>query len=300
MLPFILVGDLHSKERFPYVEATQRFFDWSAEKYKNHILIQLGDLYDSATVSNDVVHSVMLWLQQFHEVHIVEGNHDRSRAKSSALIPLTNLDNVHIYREPTEVVIEGIKCLFLPYGTKEYSGSYDYVFSHLAPKEDSFGGSFFDFSGLKAKRIYNGHIHLNKEYNSETTPNVYSLSVPCPTRNLETAGVVVELADGKETIIQVPDLFRIETIPYTTDPQDLDHNFLYNIIGAPSYDAVHEKFKGYYIREEGIVLESTPNVEILINSKVQSFADYWSEFCKENDLSKEIATCGIDYINQGA
>jgi len=158
----IIVGDLHAKYEEPFRSSINSFLEWLLSNYKDYTLIFLGDLYDSSSPHNDVRDEVASCIKQFKEVHIFDGNHDYYRIKGSAIKPLRQHDNIHIYNKVTEVKIEGHSCLMLPFkysGMKEeyeaLEGTYDYIFTHITPKECAIGDEGID---LKLNGVYiHGH-----------------------------------------------------------------------------------------------------------------------------------------------
>jgi len=291
------VGDLHIKESILYRNATFKFLNWLLEKYKNETIIQLGDLFNSSSINHDIVNDTLNILKQFKDFRIISGNHDQSKRMSNILKSFNHQENITVYEKETEVEIENKKCLMLPYqyDTKYYSeltGTYDFIFTHITPKEESFGGEYTDISKLNGKKIY-GHIHLKRDY-----PDAYIIGVPVITRNLEMNNPIIEITkDNQIKEIATPIFFNIVDLEYGQEMSNKD--WLYNIKQAPSVKSVYEKYPAINIRDDGIeILYKSNGNEISLNSLENDLKFLFKTFCEEKEIEKVYQQEGITVLNE--
>lgn len=290
----IIIGDIHSK-RYPevYWNATKKLFNWLLENFQNETIIQLGDLLDTSSPHSEVEDFLAENIKKFKEFHLLIGNHDySSRAGIRSKIFRHLHDKIFIYEKEMEITIENIKCLMLPYqnSMEHYNNlkvKCDYVFAHVTPKEESFGNEFISFDNINCKKVILGHIHKKVEYS-----NTKIVGCPLPTRNLEVSSPLLKITENGIEEIQIPEFLRIETVSYDTPIESLNSDWLYNIFESPSYNDVYEKFKGFNIRAEGIILKET-KMENSLTETPKSLKDWWTNFCKDKDIRKEVFECGL-------
>lgn len=106
-----LIGDIHLGKKFPYTtqRSAEYFEDWRTKILETHtssIGIQLGDLFDSFSVSDHTLIQGYRWMQGAQAV--LSGNHDVSNNtdKTSAIKLLKdNLDVKVIWQEPEQLRI---------------------------------------------------------------------------------------------------------------------------------------------------------------------------------------------------
>lgn len=298
----IVVGDLHAKNKEPYRDAVNNFFRYLLD---NHIrdgvsTIFLGDLFDSSSPHNEVREEIANHLSKFNDVIILQGNHDYSRRMGSALEPLTVLPNVTVIDE----VIEIDNCLYLPYkyDMSEYenlTGEYDYIFTHITPPECAFADEGIK---LNLKGIYiHGHTHIQTTFTSTDLQCHNVIGVPIPTRHLEEKQkhrvFKIKHHDivGIPMEVFVPQTFTFETIEFGEEP--IDKNNIINIINAPSYKDVYERYKDFYIRESGIELSKIDNdVKVDLNDNI-TIQDKFMKFAQENNITnQEITSLALHYL----
>ena len=198
-----ILGDIHfSSLRDYFTEASAQFIKWFTSWEKNrkgNNLILAGDLVQNALNGGVVVSYLEEFYtsSRFDHIYIVVGNHDLKKVNGIDQLAYSFYslkDNVSIYTEPTEVVIENKRVLMLPYfddvdkkgrsmaelyssiykGT-EFSNKYDLVVGHFAGRDASFPGSVDCIENLEkinTKKLCLGHIHTRM-----TDPKKYIGSV---------------------------------------------------------------------------------------------------------------------------
>ena len=200
-----ILGDIHFSSRKDYLIATCKEFlnwyeNWSANN-ENNILILAGDLVDSHINGGLVIDFLEKFANssRFSEVHVVVGNHDaryQDSIRQLAYEFYKRKSKFHVYEEATEVTIEGLKCLFLPYywGTNEYdltmveyystiyknkafSNNYDLAVGHFSGEDVSFAGSVDcvkNLDKIKTKKLCLGHIHTRNVNPERYIGSVYA------------------------------------------------------------------------------------------------------------------------------
>jgi len=294
----VYVADLHIKEKEIYRNASFKFLNWLSDNYLNDEIILGGDLFDASSINHDIVSEVTRILKQFRKIHIVTGNHDYSKRLSNILLSLQHHENIFVYDKETEIIIEGKKCLMLPYRynmdhykTMEWEG--DFCFAHFTPIQEQFDNEGIDTLGIKAKKIF-GHIHTANEYENG---NLIIPGVPVITRYLEQNNPILEIKGNTVTKIEAPKFFDICDIEFG-DGINLD--YLYNIKNVPSYEALYKMYPAINIREEGVTLlqKDDGGTNIDFKFKEDSLKDYFVNFCREKELSRNIASTGIKYMEK--
>lgn len=291
----IIIGDLHAKNKEPFNKSICQFFEWLLKKYKNEVIIQLGDLFDSASPHNLVIDSIVSYIKQFKEFHIIEGNHDTNYIRGGILTFLRHFDNVFIYENKTEIEIEGMKCLMLPYkkNTEEYekiNWKGNFLFAHLTNIEDQFGNEGVELKGIEAKHIY-GHTHTFKDYKN----GKLVLGVPLPTRCGEINNNILEIKNGKMIYIEHPIWFEYEDVIYPEMPRN--KNNIINIKNSPSIQSCFEVYKDCHIREEGIELSLIiDGVENKIDFDTNNIKNRFDAFTKENEIDAELSKTCMSYL----
>jgi hypothetical protein len=291
----IVVGDLHAKTKEPYRGATIKFFEWLLANYKNEEIIYLGDIFDSSSPHANIEHEIINYISQFKHSHLISGNHDQSAIKGNTLLPHKIHSNISVYEDITEIVIEDNNCLILPFKNsyknyQDLEGVYDYIFLHCMPVEKEFASEGIKLN-LKGTYIW-GHHHIQDNYTDENVNCHFIIGTPYETRHLENQKHrIFEIKDKKINTIEVPIFFTHETINYGEEPTN--KNNILNIKNAPNRKLVFEKYKDYYIREEGIELLRTETTkedykkEFEKNNILQKFSVY----AKDKNLSKEVLEC---------
>jgi hypothetical protein len=233
-------------------------------------------------------------MRRQNKTYILEGNHTLSKAKGSAIESFSLLDNVFVYREETEVVIENQNCLMLPFtydykNFQELEGKYDFIFTHLMPKETQFADEGVSFPKIKGTFIH-GHNHIQSEFFDSYGNQHYVLGTPYATRHLEDQNhKIFEIYNKYIETIKVPIYFQHETISYEEVPTN--KNNILNVIDAPNKKLVYEKYKEYYIRDAGIKLLRTENTENTFKQEFEkaTILEKFKKYSVDKVLSKEVS-----------
>lgn len=262
MTSILNIGDIHNKTTQPYYSLNREFFEWLVKNHKNDIPVFSGDFWDTSNPhSEDLVDIFLDYLLQFPEVHIVTGNHEIGARNGNPLVPLRRIPNIHIYTEPTETTILGVKYLMLPflYNVKEMKEKYealtnqvDYVMSHVAYPGTNFGApDEINLSGIQAKAFFYGHIHEPMDFG-----NHHILGVPNTTRYGEQdwkKRMAIVNPENSYRFVSLEDFVKFEDVEFGKDP--INPKAILNVKKAPSVKAVMIKYKGFHLRLQGIELE---------------------------------------------
>ena len=296
----LVIGDMHLKNKEPYFTAQKEFLNWVDEKYPKHELLFLGDVFDTSSPAWNVFETFKSFISNRKgNVHILEGNHDKSAQKGSAVQNLQiGIDNVYVYTERQEIVIDGKKCLVCPYTYdksiyEDFSWNGDYCFLHLTNKEDAFGDEWVNTEGIKATQIF-GHTHTFREVNK----NKIVLGVPVPTRNLEINNNIIEITDSGYSYIKHPEYFNFEDIKYGDFPDN--KNNILNIKDAPSIMSVYDMYKDYYVRYEGItfITDEEKDDSDVFDFNSDNLEISWKDYTniKEHNVSNDVNNTALKYF----
>ena len=325
----IVIGDLHLTDKSLYRKAQGKLLQYLLENFDGEVLIFLGDIFNtSAPLWNTYSMFKEFLTNRKGYTHILSGNHDQSRFKGNALNGIHLMDNVTVYFCETEVVIDGVKCLMLPYQNNmehypEIKFNGDYVFCHFTNPEDQFANEGIELLGVgNAKQIY-GHTHTSVEYPDK---NKIVLGVPMVTRNGESNGHLLKISSKianaselKNKIIPVDENIEEVLKTYTSlekiklpiffDIQDIEYgesipnpDYLYNIKNAPSFDALYDMYSIDYIRKEGITLREYDIIdaeeELLYTDDVESIGNRFIEFAKEVRVARDVKDTAMEYLSK--
>jgi hypothetical protein len=139
-----------------------------------------------------------------------------------------------------------------------------------------------------------GHTHTKKEY-----VNKIIVGVPLITRHGEENNPIIQISENKKIeYVNIPVFIDIKTIQFG-EPME-NENYIYNIINAPSYSAVYEKYPVENIRHEGISVlvndeESEENVFYCTDS---SFTQVFSDFSEESKVPQAEKNMSIKYLGE--
>lgn len=299
----IIVGDLHAKTKQPYRNAIREFLEWLLENYKDQEVVFLGDIFDSSSPHSEIEHEVINYISQFKHAHLLSGNHDQSKIVGNTLIPHQIHNNITVYDDSIDNIIDNNKCLFLPYkyNCKDYElleGEYDWIFVHCMPIEKQFANEGIKLN-LKGNYIW-GHHHIQDNYTDEKANCHFIIGTPLETRHLENQKHrIFEIGDDKHIkTIDVPFFFTHETINYGDEPSN--KNNILNIKNAPNRKLVYEKYKDYYIRDEGIELLRTENTQEEYKQQFEkgNILQKFQQYAQDKGLSKEVLECCSQKLSQ--
>lgn len=284
------------------MEAIRKLFAFLEENYNDEIIVQLGDSFDSTGLHYDLIEEFINQTKKIGKHwFIIKGNHDESYVRGGILQPLKHYDHFTIINEKTELEIEGMKCLFLPY-THKAKEEYENIqwkgsacFLHVTNKEDEFASEGIETKSIDALQIF-GHTHTHKEYTLKNGNHKIIAGVPLPTRNGETVNNLIQITNEGMKYINHGIDFGYEDIEYGSFPKNKDN--ILNVKKAPSVVSVCEMYKDYYIRTEGIELlldSETENGETFtfdVTNIKQSYIDYG----KEKAVNTKVIDRGVNYL----
>lgn len=267
-----ILGDLHLTSRKDYLLQTCLcFLDWFKDWDKNNkdnTLILAGDLVDSHLNGGVVINLIdkLYNYSNFEEIHIVVGNHDKKKVDGYDQLAyefLKNKDNVYIYEELTESIIEGLKVLFLPYFLDHihpmnefYSNlykikkeQYDLLVGHFADESASFKGSVDCISNLdklNVKKICLGHIHTRFIHPERYIGSIYACNKiqNDPTRS------AWYYDDGEWKEERLPIFNEYITFSYPNPlPKSNAEVPIYTILNCASESLARRKYGNIYLRK---------------------------------------------------
>lgn len=304
----LVIGDLHIKNKSPFLSAIKYFFEWLDKDYPDEDIIFLGDEWDTSSPMWECF-SLFTNFASKRKVIILGGNHTYSTKKGSILEGLLDFKNITTILEPT--IIDNN--LFLPYlsidNKKFYENefnierkNFNYIFTHLTPKEVSFGNEGVDFDKLNLTGVFiHGHIHFQKNW-LDNKGNIHIvLGVPIPTRHLEEKQehrIIKIEKDLGRIEIKVPQYFTYETLEFGKMPSN--PNNILNIKQTPSPEELYKTYKGYYIREDGVEFIKTENDLSFEKSEFENsdLKKKFNIFMIDKGLSKEVSNKCFEYIDK--
>jgi len=234
----LVVGDLHAQKIKPKYQQIIDFLNWlfidSGYNTEDSILILLGDLVETMDDPSELLEvyiDLFINKSKFRSIVVMKGNHDENMNSSftSALRPL---HTVQVIENITELNIEGLNCLFLPYydHTKsnlppmteyyssmeiieKYNKNYDYVFHHVEDELNHYSKKYCDLSWVKTNNWLCGHIHTEN-----ITQGGRILGAPIFNSSSESDKVPyiaqIDLSSKKYKLIEVPIYLSYHTINY--------------------------------------------------------------------------------------
>lgn len=295
----IIVGDLHLKETEPFFTHQREFLKWLEDNFAYEEMVILGDVFDTSSPQWKVYSLFKSFLlSREAKTYIVQGNHDFSRRKGSAVVSFNMLHHINVYIDKTEFTSEeGWNCLAIPYkyNMEEYKDikfSGDFCFTHTMPEEEAFGGEFVDLSHLDAFLVY-GHIHERRE---EYT-NKKIVGVPVITRKGEVNNPIYRINENKE-FEEVPTEvdFQYKTIEFG---EDIDNpNYIYEIHNAPDVNSIFQEYKDAYIRVAGCTYKQGSIDSEKEELNVHSLSEEFKYFCEQELVEEDIKSKGITYLKE--
>jgi hypothetical protein len=300
-MSFILIGDIHCKEKQPFKNASIDFLNWILQNFKNDIIIQGGDFFDSSSHHHKYIDEILQILSQFKDFRIINGNHDQSQRLGSILLPFRQHKNITIYDEVSEINVDGINILILPYrhNYKEYESieiedyKFDYSISHITPIQEQFSNEGIELKfKVNVAHLYN-HIHRYREFidNYGNASLITGSIMDTRYGEQDWEKNIYRIHKNNYEKINVPFFFTHETLNYGDIPTNKTN--ILNIINAPSKKLVYEMYKDYFIRDNGIELLRT---EITKDDYKQQFEksnilQKFQQYAQDKGLSQEVLEC---------
>ena len=156
------------------------------EKYGITTVIHMGDVFDSRKNIDfwglDWTRRVILEPLSKYEVHVIVGNHDtfhrNSNEINSPALLLEHYKNIKVYSNPTEILLNKLKVLFVPWINSENQEKTlkmindtdaSVVFGHLELSGFRVSSSIVMEHGMspnvfdKFKRVFTGHYHTRSD-----------------------------------------------------------------------------------------------------------------------------------------
>lgn len=296
-LSLICIGDLHLKNKEPFLSTSQDFLNWLIENHNDNEMILLGDVFDSSAPVWEVYKIFKdFLLKRKNMTYLIKGNHDDSKMKGDSLSSFDLFDNVKVFEIKETIQIQSYNCLILPFthdykSYEELEGKCDFIFTHITPTECQFANEGIEFPKLKGLFIH-GHTHMQKDFVDKFANQHCVLGTPYETRHLENQNHrLLKIKEGKVETIQVPFFFTHETINYGDEPTN-NKNIL-NVKNAPNRKLVYEKYRNYYIRENGIELLRTESTQEDFKKEFEksNILDKFKMYAKDKGLSQEVLEC---------
>jgi hypothetical protein len=238
-------------------------------------------------------------LSQFKDFRIINGNHDQSARLGSILLPLRQHDNITVYDNECEIVIDDIKLLILPFKNsyRDYENleiedyRFDYSINHFTPIQEAFSNEGVELKfKVNTAHIFN-HIHRHREFVDNFGNKVLITGSIMDTRfgEQDWEKNIYRVFKSSYDKIEVPKFFTHETVSYGQEPSSKMN--IVNVIDAPSKQMVYEKYKDYYIRDAGIKLLRTENTKESFKHEFESanILEKFKKYSQENNLSKEVS-----------
>ena len=219
-----ILGDIHFSSKKDYlIETCKKFLDWFENWPANNetnSLILAGDLVDSHINGGLVIDFLERFANncRFHDIYVVVGNHDIKYLNNIRQLSYEfykRKPKFHVFDEATEIKIENLNCLLLPYfwGTNKYDltmveyysniyknksfhNNYDLVVGHFSGEDVSFAGTVDcvkNLDKINTKKLCLGHIHTR-----DTHPERYIGSVFGSRKNENDKTRAAWYYDGKE------------------------------------------------------------------------------------------------------
>ncbi len=199
-MSIVIISDLHRKTKEPYRTATRKFLEWVVGNFKDDIIIQTGDLFDSSSIPHDLIDETLYYLLQLKEIYIITGNHDYSSRNKNILLPFKHHKNIHVFERESKITLDGYKILLLPYQNNmthypDIKGKYDIVISHLTFPGDAYSDEGVDLSNIDSPLFIYGHGHKHNRYMNKRRQNHIIQGVNIITRNGEQSNHVLRIDD---------------------------------------------------------------------------------------------------------
>lgn len=307
----ILIGDTHWRSKEPYKAGLIKLFDWLVKNYSDEILIQSGDFFHTSRPSWEIYDIAIEYALQFKEFYFIPGSHDHSKQIGLSTKSFRKHKSIFLYDKQTVATIGKFKWLMLPYrysqdevqAYNDITGTFDFGLAHMGYKGSNFGVDELDLKAKFKYKMFYGHIHL--PFNTGDDKHII-ITVPQPTREAEQHHTprIFHINDdtGECKEIELPVFMTIETITYDEEPKS--KNNLINIIDAPSFKSIEERYSekdGYYIRKDGIKILRTENELSDVDLKkgfTNSLEEKFVEYAKEREESKELVDCVLNYFGK--
>lgn len=300
----IVLGDLHFRADHPwFMEAAERFLSWFEdweENNPNNQLVLLGDLVETPTNGGIVVDYLerLYRYSKFDHIHVIVGNHDFKRIDKKYQLAYKFLERKHevtIYNKKSEVTIQGIDCLMMPYlvstvkmpsPNRFYSNLWkklkekkDIAFGHLQDINSTLPGGIKNLDKL-ADKVCLGHIHTRVHYNY--LGSIYPLNHG---QNGQRCYRSYEILNGilMEIDHKLPNFLEFIIINYGDDIKPTDALVpVYVMHKCPKEGLLDSKYDGLFIRK--YFKASEKNDSASDKDLRKTTAEYFTDFLKQSSM----------------
>lgn len=189
-----ILSDIHfgvkNNSRFWLDLMTSYFDDWffpivDEEASEEDILMVCGDIFEVRKSIHQLVLNRALRIfkdlsKRFKEIHVVTGNHDiflKNSTEVTVLDTLDLMDNVHVYKEPAHLDLNGTDLFIMPWIGDEKEEARilrtvqaDYAFCHITVDGARVNHTLRKDEGVDTesfssfRMVYTGHIHFRQRF----------------------------------------------------------------------------------------------------------------------------------------
>ena len=295
---------------------------------KDDILIHCGDVFDNRkTIGLNTINVVLDIFSQlnniFSSIKIITGNHDMYNKNIRDIVSIDILQyfsNVTIYKNESYEIIDGKKCLFVPFCNdseeeksilnKYRKSGIDYVFCHSDIANTMLGIGNYSRSSLQLSNyngieVYSGHIHYRS-----TTKNIHYIGTPYSmTRNdyNNPKGVYsLDLKTGKSEFIEntvSPRFIKVnyKDIDYSTIDDIIRNNYvdLFVVENEASVKNISDFIDNYKHIAKSIYVQIIDSKKSDINidiDKKLGIKDYIKQYIDNLEIEDDIKTKVSKYI----
>jgi hypothetical protein len=328
MIKYILVvGDLHLNRNSPKYDQVIDFLNWlfleSGYNNEETLLILLGDLVETLDDPSELLEiyiDLFINKSKFNKIKVLKGNHDENMNSSftSALRPLHNVEVIEYYKED---IIEGVKCLFLPYYDhtkikdipmyerysdpnkymKNYvdsNSNYDYVFHHVEDEQNHYSKKYCDLSWIKTDNWLCGHIHTEN-----VTKGGRILGAPIFNSSTESGKTPyiarIDISTKKYELIKVPIYLEYYSVDYPTDLPEIKTKYAIWTVNESlnkketiDYYSKQAKEKGYEFYSRRINSKRMEKKLVEGNKEdtnKKTDIELFEQYAKDNKIDNDIA-----------
>lgn len=285
----IALGDLHLSDNRPWSYEVSKeivkFITSSKYNVASNTLVLLGDLTESAFLSGmlyELLLNLMVGLK-YKDIIILVGNHDKKPNKQGRLslsykfLQNKNIhklfpnNNIQVIDSISELTLEGMNCLMLPYIfsdsgkdfsyyenlPEEYRKHYDIVFGHFTDNSDlGIKEKTVDVSYLNTDYWCLGHQHNpGSHYIGSIVPN--STSEANKVRSIQIFEKAGKVKRTLETIPVISDYYTVnfpEALPEVTA-----HIPIWTVLNCASEEIAQEQYGKMYIQK--CIYKATMDIE---------------------------------------
>ncbi len=331
-----VIGDIHFGAMQPWsLNLGEKFTKWFGEQEfeKDSILVQLGDIVETAMSPGKVIDLVYRWSEickeKFKHTYIIQGNHDFKPWKfdnHSLLEFLNSKNHCTVIDNPSITSIEGLSFIGLPHisGLSKELGDFfnedlpkefyetpvDFLFAHyhydMDNSNDYFMGGGIKTDKFKARACKFGHIHtrIGEMYTGSVYPNkINEEQSPLP-RQIACFSKTPKgtYEEDKESSIDIPSFITFKEVVY---PNKIEENTsdkieVFTVSNCSQLSVANDYYCNNYIR--GIIPEvkdkkkEKDGINTTSISSLEDKGEIFSSFVSESSkkLDKEV----VEYVSE--